>query len=267
MNYLHLNKKSPAIKPQRGIGLIELMVSIAIGLFLLLGLATSFFNMKNTSTSRQGLAELQNKERLTTTYIANAIRTAGQFTQPCVTDTTVNCTTQVGDTFLAASPFLAGQVMSGTQGSSAGTDTVSTRFASIVASDVVGCGAPTTAGKVYTDTFSIDGTGNLICTETPDGGVAQSYTLGSGLAGMQVLYGVGLEDLTDPDAINSVARYFSASNMTADYWNQVRTVNVMLAFIPATKTTCTLPSTWPATWATSATNKCVVISRIVGLAN
>lgn len=270
MKYPNFNMSKLHKNYQLGLGIIELMVSIAIGLFLLLGLATTYFNMKNTSTSRQGLSEVQNKERVATTFIASAIRTAGQFTQPCVASTAtnpINCSSSIDSKFVVSSPFALGQIISGTSGASAGKDTLSTRFSSVATTDVVGCGAATISGTLYTDVFGIDTLGNLVCTETPNTGTAVSYTLASGLAGMQVLYGVSIENNADVYSNYTLARYYSAANMTAALWADVLTVNVTLAFIPANQTSCTLPSTWPSTWAASVTNKCVMISRIISTRN
>lgn len=257
-NKMLMQKKYLLNKYQAGVGIIELMVSVAIGLFLLLGLSTTFFNMKSTSNSRQGLSALQNKERIAMTFVAGSIQSAGQFTQPCVTNTAVECTSKLDTVFGATSPFSSGQVVSGTSGSVTGTDTFSTRFSSSASTDIVGCGAATTAGTTYTDTFSINASGNLVCVETPSGGTAASYTLVSGVGGMQVLYGV-------VTAGDSVGRYYTATSVPK--WGDVQSVNVTLAFYPPTQTTCTLPTTWPSTWAAGATNKCVMISRIVGLTN
>lgn len=200
------------MKTQRGAGLIELMISITIGLFLILGLGTMFYAMRQTSISRNGLSDLQDSERMAMMFLGSAVQGAGSF--PIGTAPGFN--TAVLE-FPLASPFAAGQSVSGTTG----PDTLSIRFRSNPASATVGaiqgCSSSiTTTNTLYTNTFSVSG-GNLNCTQN-----GTTTPMVSGVAGMTVLYGV------DPTNTGSVTGYVTASAVTN--WSSVKTVNITLQF-------------------------------------
>lgn len=200
------------MKTQRGLSLVELMISIALGLLLMVGLGTVFFSMKQTSSLRQGLSALQNNERMAMMFLKTSIQTAGYYPNP-----------------LAPSPVT--QAISGTGTGAAGADTLSVSFvASTGATSSQGCSAALTSGDQYTDVFSISG-GNLVCTETDTtaGTAPVAYTLVSGLSGMNIHYGV------DPTCSGSVTEYVNAAGVTgavcsAPLGAQLKTVNVSLIF-------------------------------------
>lgn len=201
------------MKTQRGVGLIELMISITIGLFLILGLGTMFYAMRQTSVSRNGLSDLQDSERMAMTFLGSAVQGAGSF--PIGTAPGFN--TAILE-FPLAAPFAAGQSISGTTG----PDTLSVRFRSNPAAAGVGaiqgCSSSiTTTNTLYTDTFSVSG-GNLVCTQ--NGGAATPLV--AGVSSMTVLYGV------DPANTGSVTGYVPASGVAN--WSSVRTVNITLQF-------------------------------------
>lgn len=211
------------MKTQRGVGLIELMISITIGLFLILGLGTMFYAMRETSNSRNGLSDLQDSERMAMIFLGSAVQGAGSF--PIGTAPTFNTATLE---FPAASTadytFLSSQSINGTTGATAGTDTLSIRFRSNPAAAGVGaiqgCSSSiTTTNTLYTNTFSVSGgnPSNLVCTQ--NGTVTPMVP---GVAGMTVLYGV------DPTNSGSVTGYVTASSVTN--WSSVKTVNITLQF-------------------------------------
>ena len=200
------------MKTQRGVGLVELMVAITIGLFLILGLATMFYAMRQTSLSRNGLSTLQDNERMAMMFLGSAVQGAGSF--PIGSSPTFN--TAVTE-FTAASPFVSGQSIFGTTG----PDTLSVRFRSNPVSASVGaiqgCSSSITAANtLYTTTFSVSG-GNLVCTQN---GTATPMV--SGVTGMTILYGV------DPGNTGSVTGYVTASSVAN--WSTVKTVNITLQF-------------------------------------
>ena len=67
------------MRRERGIGLVELMIALTIGLFIMLGLGTVFYSMRQTSISSQGLSSLQDSERMAMTFLGNAIQGAGYY--------------------------------------------------------------------------------------------------------------------------------------------------------------------------------------------
>lgn len=216
------------MKAQRGISLVELMVSIAIGMLLLLGLGTIFFSVNQTSQLRHGLSDLQNNERMAMTFLRTSIHNAGYYPNPVAT----TAATQFPVDGVSVS-FAAGQTLAGS--SVGGADTLSARFvAAIGVTSSQGCSATLNPGDLYRDDFSVSG-GNLICTETDKttGTAPVTVTLITGLSGMQVQYGV------DPACTGSVTEYLPANLIASSVWtsvctpplgSQLKTVNVTLTF-------------------------------------
>lgn len=64
------------MRQQRGVGLIELMVAMLIGLFLILGAVTVFNQSRNTYRASEGVARLQETARLAMDVIESDIRMA-----------------------------------------------------------------------------------------------------------------------------------------------------------------------------------------------
>ena len=67
-----------------GYTLVELMVTVAIALFLLGGLITIVQNIRQANLNQQALAQLQDEQRFAMTVIADAIQTGGYFADPTV---------------------------------------------------------------------------------------------------------------------------------------------------------------------------------------
>lgn len=195
---------------QRGLSLIELMIAMTIGLFLLLGLSTIFYSMRQNAIARQGLANLQDNERNAFNFLTNSVQGAGAF--PIGNPPTNTATVELP----ASGSFVGGQSISGT-GTGVGSDTLSVRFAGVSGATLQGCGSSISAGTAYTDTFSISA-GSLECTE--NGGTP--IPLVSGVTAMNILYGV------DTTGSGSVTQYQAASSVAA--WNNVKTVNITLTF-------------------------------------
>ncbi|MFH1818241.1 MAG: PilW family protein [Pseudomonadota bacterium] len=207
---------------ERGLSLVELMVALTIGLFLLLGLGTMFSAMRQTSNARNGLSALQDSERMAMVFLGSAVQGAGSF--PIGSSPNFN-TAILEFPVAAASPpdpsYIAGQSIRGTTGATPGTDILSVRFRSNPAATGVGaiqgCSSSITANNVlYTNTFRVSN-GNLVCTQN-----GTDTPMVSGVAGMTVLYGV------DPGNTGSVTAYVTASSVTN--WSAVKTVNITLQF-------------------------------------
>ena len=104
--------KNPATKrlrsaPRaRGFTLVELMVTVAIALFLIGGLLTIIQNVRNRYTDQQALAQLQDQQRFAMGVITDIVQQAGYFPDP-VTDTPDTALQAVG-------PYQSGQAFFGT---------------------------------------------------------------------------------------------------------------------------------------------------------
>lgn len=203
-------------KRQSGIGLVEIMVSMVIALFLLLGIGTIFMTTRSTYGDQQGLSNLQDNERLAMFMLTNAIQIGGYFPDPVTTTATASLP--------ATAPYVvAGQAVSGTDGA---TDTVRARFVTASGDGIENCngGANTTgANVIYDNVFDISGN-TLRC--AVNGGNPQPLV--SGVTDMQVLYGV------DTASSGSATRYFTTTQINAGLngssWANVKSVRITLTF-------------------------------------
>ncbi|MFC5473525.1 PilW family protein [Paraherbaspirillum soli] len=197
---------------QHGIGLIELMVAMTISLFLMIGLGSAYFGMRQNSISRSGLSQLQDQQRTAMTLIAGAVQQAGFFPTPL---TNTNATV-----FLASqSPFtVAGTPVTGTASS------FSVRYVTAAAAPLPTCAGLSSGAATYVDTYSVstDGSNTLNCAETVNGVAATTQSLVGGVASMQVLFGV------DTDGKGSAYQYQAASAVLD--WSLVKSAQVTLNF-------------------------------------
>lgn len=206
---------------QAGTSLVEILIAMVIALFIMSGVVVVFVNMQKTFTSQDQLAQLQDNERLALTIITNVVQQAGYFPNP-----TVNTALSA---FPANGSLAAGQVISGTSGTTAGTDTVITRFATASGDGTMNClGQTNTSGaqQVYINTLSVNANNELQCAMTLlSSGGTTTVPLVSGVTGLSVLYG------TDTNSNGYDDSYLTAAQVTASgYWSQVHTVQVKLTF-------------------------------------
>lgn len=201
---------------QCGFSLIEMMIALTIGLFLLFGLQTIFSSTLQTNIEQRGLAQLQNYQIMAMNNIGNVIQSAGYVPVAIpLTTTTLGAQTLSAS---SASPlpatFAAGQALFG--GSLYGSDSIVIR--SQAAMNCMG----TTSVSLIANTFTVNN-GNLQCSINPDPGNLSPQTLVSGLQSMTLLYGV------DPASTGSATQYVTAANVTA--WSNVKSVKVTLNFV------------------------------------
>lgn len=243
-----------------GFTLIELMIAILIGLFLVGGLLTLTSAMKRTSLIQGDLGQLHDTERLSLSLMADVIQSSGFFTFPSPPGATTAATTFPSGTF-GGTTWLAAQTISGTDGGTANaqTDTVSVRYTSAGGDGVLNCiGGTVAAATSWVAQFQVDGAGNLQCLLTTNGTTAATpITLASGVQYMQILYGVQTNTAA---ATFSVDTYLTATQVTAgghNYWPNVISVQVRLWFVNPLycSTSCrgSQQTTQPATIAMSRT--------------
>jgi len=106
---------------QAGFSLLETFIGITIGLFILAGIVTVFSSTRQNFTAQTGMSQWQDNERTAMTLLTTVIEHAGYFYNP---------QTQLSTSaFPATTQFpTAGQVVTGTSGSSPGNDTVTVRY-------------------------------------------------------------------------------------------------------------------------------------------
>ena len=202
------------MRAQRGVGLVELMVSIVIGMVLLLGLGTFLSSMNQTYKMRQSMSAVQNSQRNAMTFLSAIIQNAGYNPSP-----------------LSVAAIAIPLTGTGSASGVPGTDTLTVRF--IPASGVSGfqgCSPNLVQGNTYTNRFSVDAASRTLrCAETNvTTNTAVTVDLIRGVQGMNVLYGV------DTTTSGSVTQYLPATGATSvdslALWPRVKTVKVTLQF-------------------------------------
>lgn len=207
-------------RAQQGFGLIEILVALVIGLFVLLGLASVFLSVKQTFNTQEQLSQLQDQERLALTILTTTLQSAGYFPDP-VTQTSVTALQAKGN-------FVDGQSTYGESGDKdKGTsDSISVRYLRRANDGIMDClGATLTSGAdtVVTNSFSISANHELVC--SLDDGTTNTVLV-NGVQSMSILYG------TDSSNGGMVDRYLTATELTTGtLWPNVQTARITLTLI------------------------------------
>ncbi len=218
-----------ATRAAAGYSLVEMMVALAIALFLLGGLLTIVESTRSTFSTQTELAKLQNGEQLAMILMTDVIEEAGYFPNPVVN--TADSTLPAAGALGPAPSFAQAQVISGTSSAAAPGDTFSVRFVTASNDTIMNClGGTNTSGSnvSYTNTFSVDANGNLDCTLAINGNAEAAVPLVSGVEDLQVWYGVRTNPAVSD---NNVDAYLTAAQMTAADWLDVTSVKVRITFV------------------------------------
>jgi len=76
-----LQRRKPA-RAARGFTFVEIMVALALGLFLIGGLLTLVQAMRRTATNQSGMSQLQDNERMAMQLITDVVQSTGYYTSP-----------------------------------------------------------------------------------------------------------------------------------------------------------------------------------------
>jgi len=218
----HLRMLSP--RRQGGFTLVELMVTVAIALFLLGGLVSIVQNIRSSYFSQQQLVQLQDEQRFALTVLTDAVQAAGYFPNPTLDST---------GTFTASAPFTsAGWVFAGSHAAGL-PDTLSTRFRSGPLPDgtatygAVLCDGTDTSGaaaNVWAVTFSVDTIKRQLQCSVNGG---PQIPLVGGVTNLTVYYGVKRNPI--PVDFN-VDTYVTWDALSGTDWLNISTVRVILTF-------------------------------------
>jgi len=248
---------------QRGFTLIEILIALLIGVFLLAALLTIVQANRRVYGDQSQLAQLQDSERMAMTLMTDVIQMAGYYPNP--TQNTLDGTlTQTG-------AFAQGQSITGQFSSTAPGDQISVRYMTAGSDGILNCSGlsnPNAVGGaniLYVNTFSVVN-GQLVCTLTSSAtpgsvqynlvsGVTNATTAAGlgGVVNLSILYGVK----TNAGAAgNAVDTYLNASQMTAANYANVISVLIELTFTNPlyTNGSTTQPKT-------------IEIQRVVGVMN
>ena len=219
---------------QQGLTMIELLISIVMGIFLLTGLALIFLSNKISFATQNGLAQLQNNQLLAISILTNVVQSAGYYPNPSTNSTasilpasngSVTIKNGASSSILTVSYPQQGAVSGG---SINGSDSISVR-----AIGAMNCIGNTSTTDLISSTLTVDSNNNLQCTTwditsstnaCPNCSTA-TQTLVTGVSSMTVLYGVS-------PASDSATQYMTTANVTANnMWGRIMSVRVTLNFV------------------------------------
>ena len=204
---------------QRGFSMIELMISLVLGLIMLGAIGAIYLSSKRTYSTTESLSRSQESARFANRFVARELRMAGYNTiyeSGLVTKTLV---------FPAAGGMVAGQVVSGVENSGgsgsiqAGTDSITFRFTGNAAGPIRDCtGTTDNTALVKTAVLFVNDSNQLTCNVSPTPGTDQPLV--DGIVDMELEYGI------DTSGDRAADSYVNASGVTN--WLQVVSVRVTL---------------------------------------
>jgi type IV pilus assembly protein PilW len=214
-------------RAQQGFTLIEILIALLVGLFLMGALLTVVQTNRRVFGEQNQLAQLQDNERMALTMMGDVIQSAGYFPQ------STPLTTTLTTTLTAAGPFAIGQSIYGVNTGTSFGDQIQARYMTAGGDNILNCsGLPNPVGgpnTLYTNVFQVLN-GQLVCTMN-----GTPYTLVGGVTGsglditsLTILYGVK----ANPAALgNNVDTYMPAALVNAGaQWANVISVMVQLTF-------------------------------------
>ena len=181
----------------KGFSLIELMISLALGLIVIAAVIAVFLSTSRTANATSILSRAQESSRFAVQYIGRELRTAGyayvQEGDQSGGGVAGGNAVSTDFIFPADSVFTTvGQVLVGTDNSTAagvlaGSDTISVRYSGSLKTDLVDCQDATVAPFVAsTIRLFVNASNDLVC--TVNGGA--QVVLIEDIANMQLQYGV-----------------------------------------------------------------------------
>ena len=230
-----------APKKQLGLSLIELMISMFIGLFLLGGITSTYVHSKKSSIHRDQLSLLEDNGRMALEILSKTIQhtgytsnTGAPLDSKFLTGTVVSngCTT--GSNVLSTSIFPSNATLDNNDGDSIGIinlgdDSVFTDcsgevlpVACQVKSGISTGANETDAARIY-NAFYLKNTTtgkSLMCAGSRN---TSEIIIADGIENMQILYGINVDGSED----RSVERYANASDV-GGLWNNITSVKIAL---------------------------------------
>jgi type IV pilus assembly protein PilW len=231
MNTIAPQIRRSASAIQRGFTLIELMIAITLGIFLVGGLIMMVQSTRDAFGKQQLLAQLQDNERLVMTFLAEVVESTGYFPNPALYSNT-NVFTAPSGVFVTP-----GQAVFGTFSAAAPYDTLTIRYAAGLNDNVFNCRGLTNTAVAPYDVFVNKFWVNIVDPNNPVLTCTVSSTainppvnvpLVNGVQRLSILYGV---KRSGADTGSCADTYLVANQMIlANDWNNVCSINVTIFF-------------------------------------
>ena len=214
-------------RTQRGFTLVELMITVAIALFLLGGLLTILQNVRGAYNNQQSLAQLADQQRFAMTVLTDVIQAGGYFPDPTTWTPT--------NSLPAAGAYAQGQAFTGTHAGGAVPDSIGVRYRTAItppAQPIILCDGSTNTAQgpthLYTNQFTVvPPAGNVPGLLQCQLDANAPLTIVTGVTTLLVYYGVK-RDFTTNDY--NVDTYLTADQMSANDWSNLSSVRLILTF-------------------------------------
>ena len=174
--------------PQRGMGLVELMIGMTIGLIVLIALGYFFLGSTQANRTHNDVSRMQESGRNAMEILGSAIRQAGY--------------PGLGE------PAFVGTALTGTDGN---PDTITVEYYAQDGGEVDCAGANVAEGTTVTSEFEVNGSLQLTCNDQP---------VADNIKDMQITYGI------DSNKDGVIESYKAAPS--AIEFGQVAAVNIAL---------------------------------------
>jgi type IV pilus assembly protein PilW len=231
----------------RGLTLVELLVALLIGLFLIGGLISLLQGMKRATTVQTGMSQLVDNERFALDLLTDVIQTAGSLDPSLENPSSAFPAQSYPTTTAYPSPavnyaFSVQQYLAGTGAAAAAApgDTFVIRAATSGSDNLMNCvGATSTTLTTFVNIFSLDGAGNLQCQVYSVDAAGNSTgpvtaTLVNGVYSMSVTYGIKSNITTNTlaaDAYLDAAQINALTQSAVSGWSMVRSIQLTLLFV------------------------------------
>ncbi len=226
------------MKKQLGLSLIELLIAMFIGLFLLAGITSSYLFSKKSSIHQDQYSLLEDNGRIALEIMSRTIQHTGYSSNRAVPlipnkfikTQPVSRTCSGGDTSVVNNAlFPADSTLDSANGDSIGViylgdNEITTDCSGGVLPATCQIGSANTtnsdAAQIFNRFYLNNADNTLRCIGSRD---AAEHVIAEGVENIQILYGVNTDDSPD----RSVERYVNANNM-GGLWNNVTSVQIAL---------------------------------------
>jgi type IV pilus assembly protein PilW len=249
--------KLPSSRPPRaarGYTMIELVVAITIGVFLLMGLFTILQSTRQGSNEAAALAQLEDNERVAMTILTDMIQNAGYFPDPLDESVTTAFMPDSG-VYTYNNAGASGQLFYGTVVTAGSSETMMLRFKTAPGDPIFNCNGGSNSGtgnvvyvnyfKLTTNTQGVSQLGCAVGSDSVSAAAATTMGLVNNVVGMTFAYAINTEGTTASTGSTSLQgntglannrcpadTYKPTAQMTmATYdWTNVCAVKVTLTF-------------------------------------